>query len=841
MKKEVAAFFLVGIVLLAGCVQEKVASYTAGKLQEPSLVYTPLAYSFTPQQYNSPEYDLPLTELPENYQRDIVERFRLSLTDGQKKTLLDNGVLIVPEADYDQFQHAYSKLSSRDVPSIITTDSVMHLFHIEFNELLKNLEITKLDPMLNSFLDATLKTSTGQYAGLQDPQLKELARRNIAYLAVAKKLLDPEYSVPDMVAGEVGEEIKRIEEHKGFYRNRLMSKDCPQVCTERLYRPDDVCTQQAKGTVVYEGKSWDFIELYKEVCSRKCYCEDYSQYVPRGHYTSSEQLKQYFKAMMWLGRITFKARGDEWTKQAVFLTDAVKSAQANYEGKDYKAIELWNKIYTVTGFFAGASDDLTFYEYDTAVFNLFNYEFDENDKLKEQLTDAMQTEIGKLRGPKILGGFEFDLAGGLKDLTQGLRLMGQRYAVDSHVLGELVYKNVGPNPASPYYEEVLTFAESNGMLSKPKEFYDSCDNMAENKTKYWNEVCDATMWYFCVGDCSPDLPIETAEKIYSVCRFMPTGLDVMSALGSKRADELLEEQKMSTYCDYTGKNQEMGQLVAGYDQKEWTKNLYNAWLWMLQPVIREKPIGYPNWMRSPVWKTKDLTTALSSWAELRHDTILYVKQSYTWAVSITTGSIPPMEAKYYGYVEPNPELYARANFLTQFLKHGLEEQGVMTDAVAGSLDPSSEMMERLQTISQKELAGEELTEDDYNYIKSIDETFTTILENLASAMTVEEGSCPLGEICGTEKELGGEDDAFKTSLIADVHTETNTKKVLEVGTGKVDWLLVAHKAKDGRIGIGVGPTFSYYEFPWKMSDRLTDEKWREMLDKTPPERPTWLK
>ena len=27
--------------------------------------------------------------------------------------------------------------------------------------------------------------------------------------------------------------------------------------------------------------------------------EDYTQYIPRGHYTSSDELKSYFKAMMW--------------------------------------------------------------------------------------------------------------------------------------------------------------------------------------------------------------------------------------------------------------------------------------------------------------------------------------------------------------------------------------------------------------------------------------------------------------------------------------------------------------------------------------------------------------
>ncbi|RKY43452.1 MAG: hypothetical protein DRP81_06880, partial [Candidatus Omnitrophota bacterium] len=738
------------------------------------------------------------------------------------------------------------------VPIFITTDSILHLFHIEFNELLKNIEIKKLSPMLNSFLDSVIDESIAQYNGLEDKELKELSRRNIAYLSVAKKLLDPEFSVPGMVKKEVEEEIKRIEDHKGFYKSPLFSEDCPTECSDGFvftsgsYPNGEKCSQAIKGPkIYYEGKVWDSVEFYKEVCSRKCYCEDYSQYIPRGHYTASEELKRYFKSMMWLGRMTFKARGEEWTKQAVLLTDAVKSAKTKFEGKEYNAIDIWNKIYTVTGFFAGASDDLTFYEYDKAVFNLFNYEFDEEKELKKQITEAMQKEIRKMRGPKILGGFEFDIAGNLKDTTQGLRLIGQRYAIDSHILSDLVYNNVGPNPDSPYYDEVLDYCVRTGCLgppvcSKPKEFYLSCENMEENRTKYWNEVCSAAIELYCgCSACPDDTPKEVYEKLYSVCRFMPTGLDVMSALGSKKADEILKEQRVSTYCNYENKNQEMKELVNSYNQSEWTKNLYNTWLWMLQPVLKEKPEGYPNWMRSLIWKNKDLITALASWAELRHDTILYVKQSYTRAVAIGK-SAAPMETKYYGYVEPNPELFARAEFITEFLIKGLEEQDCMTEDVKNSLEQSRDMMARLREISEKELEGKALSEDDYNYIENIDSTFNKIIEDLASALTVKEGSCS-GLNCEVKTSLEGKDDAFKTTIIADVHTETNTKKALEVGTGKIDWIIVAHKSKDGRIGLAVGPIFSYYEFPWPMKDRLTDEKWREMLNSEQPERPEWLK
>ena len=836
------AMIVIGVGLISECSSATLPQHSVSvkpSFQSPLILTAKApAFKFEEKTYHNPEYALPLKELPENYRRDIVGKFGKNLSDEQKETLLKNGVLILPGKRYDHFENAFSNLRNKDIPIFVTSDSILHLFHIEFNEILKNLEIKELSPMLKEFFTSVIETSLKQYNGLNDKALKELVRRNIAYLSVAMKLLEPDYKVPSFVSKEVNKEIERIGKHKGFYKSEIFSEDCPQQCLKLAFDIEGKCRQDIKkGSIFYQGKHWDSVEFYKEVCTRKCYCEDYSQYIPRGHYTSSEGLKRYFKSMMWLGRMSFKASGENWTKQAALLTLAVENAKVNFNGKVISSKELWRKIYSITGFFAGASDDLTFYDYANALDKIIGKKVNPNDISKMNAKD-FQKEIAKLKGPKILGGFEIDLAGNLKDLTQGLRLIGQRYALDSQILGDLVYKNVGPNPNSPYYQEVLDARCLSG-LSKPKSFYLSCKNMDENRTLYWNEICSKALEMY-LGRCDRKLDI---EGLYSVCRFMPTGLDVANVLGSEKAENILNKYYQNGYCGYNEKQKELKKLVASYSEKDWTKNSYNTWLWMLGAVLKEKPEGYPIWMRSEVWKLKDLIAFLASWAELRHDTILYVKQSYTWAVAITKCMMHysrPIAAKYYGYVEPNPELFARAKYAVDYLNKGLEEQGVITDEVKKSLEESSQMMERLTGISEKELRKERLTEEDYDYIKSIGARFNSILEKLASALKIESGSCPKGKYCSKKTSLEGKDKAFKTSMVADVHTDANTKRVLEVGTGKIDWLLVAHKSKEGRIGIAVGPIFSYYEFTWPMKDRLTDEKWRnEVLQEM--ERPVLYK
>ncbi len=104
----------------------------------------------------------------------------------------------------------------------------------------------------------------------------------------------------------------------------------------------------------------------------------------------------------------------------------------------------------------------------------------------------------------------------------------------------------------------------------------------------------------------------------------------------------------------------------------WTQNLYWGWLYCLLALLDEKGDGYPTFMKSQAWADKELNTGLGSWTELRHDTILYTKQSYA-TLGLEMGS--PKK----GYVEPNPELYGRLASLVKMTGDGLSARGLLLD------------------------------------------------------------------------------------------------------------------------------------------------------------------
>ncbi|MBI5228828.1 DUF3160 domain-containing protein, partial [Candidatus Micrarchaeota archaeon] len=192
----------------------------------------------------------------------------------------------------------------------------------------------------------------------------------------------------------------------------------------------------------------------------------------------------------------------------------------------------------------------------------------------------------------------------------------------------------------------------------------------------------------------------------------------------------------------------------------------------------------------------------------RHDTILYAKQSYTPAGI----GLPPAVV---GYVEPLPEFYNRLLSLTKMTNKGLSEMDVLDDASKTRLTNLENILDRLVKISEKELQNQELEQNDYDFIKNFGEQLTGVIQDV-------------------------EEKAKKSTIVADVHTDQNSRKVLEEGTGYVKLIAVAYKVPDGRILIGAGPVFSYYEFKQPINDRLTDEKWRQLLDSKPPKQPEWV-
>jgi hypothetical protein len=588
---------------------------------------------------------------------------------------------------------SYRDLKVADIPIFITSDSLLHLYHIQFDETLKRVEEEEFYGDLWELDKALLKASIEDYKSASGEE-KEAARRNAAYFTVALSLLQPEeeqissqFEVPEFVKADVEAELRLIE-------------------------------------VQEEGIS----PIFK-------YEEDYSQYIPRGHYTSSEKLKNYFKAMMWHGRISMLLQSDVIAAESSENEAKIQTIQAllisDHFDKDKNLRDRWNRIYEVTAFYVGFSDDLGPYEYAKALDTVFGNDREkvsfDNESLK-----ALKTELEKSESPKIYGGTGEIIPAGSEtenetlEATKGFRFMGQRYTPDSYILQ----------------------------------------------------------------------------------RLHPPALNIMDLLGSQRAKEHLKSLNISENEEFKNRHLSLENEFGAFDEDDWNKNLYWAQLYALKPLLISYPEGYPTFMQTEAWEDKQLNTALASWTELRHDTILYAKQEYF------TGppQEPPKEKPVQGYVEPVPEFYARMLALTKMAHSGLAEMEVLDEQSDRDFTTLERTLEKLLEISIKELENKELTDEEYKFIRNFGQNISPMLENV-------------------------DIKSQNSILVADVYT--SPAGVLEEGTGKLNLIVVAYKQPDGRIVLGAGPVMSYYEFWQPSGKRLTDKEWRDMLRNNPPERPEW--
>jgi hypothetical protein len=290
-------------------------------------------------------------------------------------------------------------------------------------------------------------------------------------------------------------------------------------------------------------------------------------------------------------------------------------------------------------------------------------------------------------------------------------------------------------------------------------------------------------------------------------RGLPKALDFFAAMGSDEAYSILKGMGEDQYANFDTQTTKVRTEVAALGVDSWTQNLYWAWLYSFQPLIAPMGSAYPPFMQTQAWTRKSLQTVLGSWTELKHDTILYAKQ-----VMAEMGGGPPPEPPH-GYVEPNPEAYARLLALTQMTYDGLQSRGLLSDLTLSNLDNLISELKFLKDISERELAGEPISTDDYLHIKN----WGGILEQFTlAAADVDEG---IGRPILEDQ---------KAALVADVATAPGGSPVLEEANGQPTLIYVV--LPDSPWYLAIGAVYSYYEFTVPSSSRMTDEQWQALVE-----------
>ncbi|MEO5768857.1 MAG: DUF3160 domain-containing protein, partial [Polyangia bacterium] len=294
----------------------------------------------------------------------------------------------------------------------------------------------------------------------------------------------------------------------------------------------------------------------------------------------------------------------------------------------------------------------------------------------------------------------------------------------------------------------------------------------------------------------------------TVWRMMPNPLDVaFAALGNNQA-RLLLGQELDRFS-YAPDLAAMRVLVDEHGADFWDANLYNGWLGALRSLSRAGAGQTPplEVAGTEAWGRRILNTQLASWAELRHDTILYAKQSYTAGPAC---EFPD------ALVEPNPDFFGR---LQAFATKGQQVTASLGLAAEGDYFVHlGTVAGMLMEMAQYQAEGMPFT--------------TTHLAFINETVAVQ-------TFCGGARAMGwypklffgvGANSTEFAPTIADVHTQPKDERgndvgrVLHVGTGYARMMVVTANTCTGPRAY-VGLASSYFEEITERYKRLDDLTW----------------
>jgi hypothetical protein len=509
--------------------------------------------------------------------------------------------------------------------------------------------------------------------------------------------------------------------------------------------------------------------------SENCRVIDFSQFTPRGHYVdqSRPQLAKYFKAMMWLGRTE------------IYLT-APRSYPYPCSPQTFNDIQRQIIDALLISELVQSSDSDATYE---KIEDILKYFVGDPDNVTlpnlEYMKQAVQIENAN------------QLLDSLKVVEFQDTLKKQSFA-SQLILSQILYSD----PMSP--DSIIP--ASSFLLFGQRFIIDS----------------------YVTGSVVYDRIKYNGEKI---CRLFPSTLDPMFAMGNDAAAQLLHPE-LETYY-YSSNLAALRYLIDSYGNDYWDKTLYNLWLNLIRKLNPpNERTGFPPFMQSAAFWQEKLNTQLASWSQLRHDNLLYAKQSYSGG---TLCSYP------YVYVEPFPEFFECLNTLasTSLEKFGDLEltPTYLKDNIISYLNDLKNISDTLITVTQKELSSGPLSDKETSFLKKL------IYQNEHGS-----GIPPYGgwyaKLFYDDPE--GYDGLLKEDfIVADIHTVPtdcgggSLGAVVHVGTGLLNLgVFLAEVPGTGTVTF-IGPLLSYSEYNTTNFKRLTDQEWQDTYYLSSL-RPSWV-
>ena len=307
-------------------------------------------------------------------------------------------------------------------------------------------------------------------------------------------------------------------------------------------------------------------------------------------------------------------------------------------------------------------------------------------------------------------------------------------------------------------------------------------------------------------------------------RILPDPLDAaFAALGNDQALGLLGDE-LDTEVGYPGELSAVRVLVDAHPEQYWQSSLYTNWLGALRTLSPAATPGadLPAVARTEAWGRRLLNTQLSSWAQLRHNNVLYVKQSYTSGAACEYPD---------AYVDPYPEFFhAVVGFAerAQELLATLELEGGFATQVQDYFGNVARINLILADMAEAQRSGLPHSAEHMAFINQ------AVTANVNCDGTVLGHTGWYSELHFDPLQAVEQDPA-----ITDVHTDVGGDlpvargpSVLHVGTGMPRRIVVTVDSCQGPRAYA-GVVSSFHEVLEQGLNRLTDDEWKQRVYQEP--------
>lgn len=333
-----------------------------------------------------------------------IDQFQ-GFTNEQKEALIKNHFFIASqnpnstEKDmiYTKMYNLYEENEYKNIPNLITTDIALNTYAVFYEGIMEQVENLKLNNSLKKLTNDMYGKSLNAYLSEENEEIKAKLEKITVYFAIPNKILNN-------ATIDISENANNLVEEE--YQKILAANETSESKT-------------VESTV------------------------NYRQFKPRGHYTNSEELKNYFKAMMWYGYIPFALEDSNGKINVENAKNAATITYLLFLDEDKTDINLWSEIYETTAIFSGDSDDLTVFDIENMIFEIFGENSDYIAYYDNKYDKAIEKAIKEMKGPEIQGKIKYTENVATKKC---FKFIGQRYTIDGEILQELMFPGGNERP-----------------------------------------------------------------------------------------------------------------------------------------------------------------------------------------------------------------------------------------------------------------------------------------------------------------------------------------------------------------------------------------------------------